>query len=114
MHGGGQGVVVVGGDPICNRRGDVAVNSPADDVAVILGGLSFVLGVFQGNGWQLTWSFHLRWEVGVIGGPFFVPGVAKYRPGKSDQGGGGVLSMNFLEIFLEFATLCLGDDAHPT
>jgi hypothetical protein len=71
------------------------------------------LGVFQENDWRLAWSCHSDWEVGLIGGAPFGLGIAKSCPGKSHQGGGVVLLVNFFEIFLEFGMLCLGNIAHP-
>jgi hypothetical protein len=107
MSNGGWGVDVVGGIQFVT---DVVMlpDSPADDEAGIVGDLSFVMRVFQGDDWCMTWSCHLGWEVGLIGGLPFMPGIAKSRPGKSDPGGGGVLSANFFEIFLESAMFSLG------
>ena len=55
----------------------------------------------------------MGWRVGLVGGASFEPGIAKSRPGKSDQGRGGVLLANFVEVFLEFAMLCLGNGTRP-
>ncbi len=42
MSGGGQGANVVGRDPLCKGRGDLAVISIADDEVVIVGEASVV------------------------------------------------------------------------
>ncbi len=61
------GGVVIGGNPIGNRRGDVAVVSPANNEVVIAGELHIVRGWFCGNNWRMTWSCHLL-SVGVFVG----------------------------------------------
>ncbi len=40
-------------------------------------------------------------------------GIAKSRPGKSGQRGGGVLTANFFTVGLEFVALCGGDGVRP-
>jgi hypothetical protein len=46
---------------------------------------------------------------GFVGWLFFGPGIAKSRPGKSSQRGGGVLPANFFKVGFEFVVLCGGD-----
>jgi hypothetical protein len=49
--GSGGGKVVVWGNPIGNRLGDVAVISPVKDEVAIVGELHVMEGQFCGNNW---------------------------------------------------------------
>ncbi len=45
---------------------------------------------------------------GFVGRLFFVPGIAKPRPGKSSRGGEVILPENFGDVGLKIVLLCLG------
>ncbi len=64
--GNWRGAVVVGGNPIGDGRGDVAVVSPADVEVVIIGDLN-VAGGGCGNNWRMTWSCHQLDVGGIVG-----------------------------------------------
>ncbi len=107
------GEVVIRGNPIGNRRGDVAVISPANNEVVVNGELHIAGEWFCGNNQRMTWSCPPFGVGGFVRWLFFGPDIAESRFGKSGQRGGGVLSANFVEVGLESSVLRVGNGASP-
>jgi hypothetical protein len=96
--GGGWRAFIIGRDPGGDGCGDGADVSPMNDEAVVIGG-GRIGGGSDGRADWWTAGSCCPWGLGgLVGRLFFVLGVAKPRPGKSNQGGRFVLPANFGDV----------------